>query len=346
MRPIDLRSDTVTSPSDAMRAAMAAAEVGDDWYGDDPTVNRLQERAAELTGHEAAIYCASGTMATQIALHILVRSGHLAVCEADAHVCETESSASAVLSGIAYRRIPARRRGMLEPDQIAAALAPDPFDVDITDLVCLENTHLVGGGSAMTPGEMADVVAAAKGAGVPVYLDGARVFNAAVATGADVSAFGNQVDAMMFCLSKGLGAPIGSMLCGPSEFIREARRVRILFGGGWRQDGIMAAAGLVALEEGPKRLHEDHERARRLADEVAGILPGSIDPGRVETNIVFVDVEAVGMPLLPTIDLLADKGVRTVPVAGKLRMVTHVDIDDDDVKGAIAAWREVAEEVG
>lgn len=328
-----------------MRAAMASAEVGDDWYGDDPSVNRLQERAAEITGHEAALYCASGTMATQIALHILVRSGHLAVCEADAHVCETEISASAVLSGIAYKRVAARERGMLTPDQVAAALAPDPFDVEVADLVCLENTHLMGGGAVMRPEEMAAVVAVARTAGVPVYLDGARVFNAAVGAGVDVTEFGRQADAMMFCLSKGLGAPIGSMLCGPAEFIREARRVRIIFGGGWRQAGIMAAAGLLALEEGPKRLHEDHARARRLAAAVAEILPGSLDPGQVETNIVFVDVAAVGLPLVPTIDLLADKGVRVVPLAGKVRIVTHVDIDDADVEGAIAAWRAVAEEV-
>lgn len=324
---------------------MAAAEVGDDWYGDDPTVNRLQERAAELTGHEAALFCASGTMATQIALHILVRSGHQAICEADAHVCETEISASAVLSGIAYKRVPARERGMLAPDQVAAALAPDPLDVEVNDLLCLENTHLVSGGAVMLPDEMASVVAVARGAGVPVYLDGARVFNAASSAGVEVVEFGRQVDAMMFCLSKGLGAPIGSMLCGPAEFIREARRVRIIFGGGWRQAGIMAAAGLIALEEGPKRLHEDHARAARLAEAVAQILPGSLDPARVETNIVFVDVEAVGLPLIPMIDLLADKGVRTVPVAGKLRMVTHVDIDDDDIERAISAWREMVGEV-
>lgn len=343
--PIDLRSDTVTKPSEAMRSAMAAAEVGDDWYGDDPTVNRLQDRAAELTGHEAALYCASGTMATQIALHILVRSGHLAVCEADAHVCETEISASAVLSGIAYKRVPAVARGQLTPEQVADALAPDPFDVEVNDLLCLENTHLVGGGAVMTPDEMAALVSVARGHDVPVYLDGARIFNAAVAGDVDVGDFGRQADAMMFCLSKGLGAPVGSMLCGDAGFIREARRVRIIFGGGWRQAGIMAAAGLIALEEGPKRLAEDHDRAARLGAAVADLLPGAVNPDAVETNIVFVDVAAIGLPLIQTMDLLRDKGVLTVPVAGKIRMVTHVDISDEEVERAIGAWREVATEV-
>lgn len=345
MDPIDLRSDTVTTPSVIMRAAMSAAEVGDDWYGDDPTVNRLQERAAEITGHEAALFCASGTMATQIALHILVRSGHLVICEADAHVCETEISASAVLSGIAYKRILSTSRGQLTPEQIEEALAPDPFDVEVNDLLCLENTHLVGGGSVMTPDEMFAVVSVARDHGTPVYLDGARIFNAAVAAGVEVGDFGRQVDAMMFCLSKGLGAPIGSVLCGDAEFIREARRVRIIFGGGWRQAGIMAAAGLIALDEGPKRLQEDHDRARRLGSEVAELLPGAVNPESVETNIVFVDVEAIGLPLIPTIDVLRDKGVLTVPVAGKIRMVTHVDISDEQVEQAISAWRELAMEV-
>lgn len=345
MKPIDLRSDTVTKPSVVMRAAMASAEVGDDWYGDDPTVNLLQERAAEATGHEAALYVASGTMATQIALHILVRSGHLAVCEADAHVAETEISASAVLSGIAYKRIAAHRRGMLTPEQVSQALQPDPFDVEIVDLVCLENTHLVGGGAVMTVDEMLSISTVVRSFGLPLYLDGARVFNASVAAGVPVAEYGKNADAMMFCLSKGLGAPIGSVLCGNAEFIREARRVRIIFGGGWRQAGIMAAAGLVALEQGPKRLHEDHARAAALAAAVAEVLPGAVDPSAVETNIVFVDVEAIGLPLIQTMDLLADKGVKVVPVAGKIRMVTHVDIDDEDVESAIAVWREVAAEI-
>jgi threonine aldolase len=184
-----------------------------------------------------------------------------------------------------------------------------------------------------------------RSSGQSLYLDGARIFNAAVASGATVADYGRNVDAMMFCLSKGLGAPIGSMLCGDAEFIREARRVKIVFGGGWRQAGIVAAAGLIALEEGPKRLHEDHARASVLAAAVAEVLPGALDPSSVETNIVFVDVESIGLPLIQTMDLLADKGVKVVPVAGKIRMVTHVDIDDEDVDSAIAVWREVAAEV-
>ena len=343
MRPVDLRSDTVTKPTDAMRAAIAVAEVGDDWYGDDPTVNRLQERAAELTSHAAALYCASGTMATQIALHALVRPGHLVVCEADAHVCKTEPAASAVLSGITYRRMPAPR-GLLTAALVREALQPDPLGVEVVDLVCAENTHLIGGGTVMPVAEMRSIHEAARDAGLPLYLDGARVFNAAVAAGVEVADYGREADAMMFCLSKGLGAPIGSVLCGSEDFIREARRIRITFGGAWRQAGIVAAAGLVALEEGPKRLHEDHERARRLAQAVAEILPGSLDPSGVETNIVFVDVESAGMRLFPTIALLGEKGVGVLTVAGRVRMVTHADVDDEDVEAAITAWREVVAE--
>jgi len=178
--------------------------------------------------------------------------------------------------------------------------------------------------------------------GLPLYLDGARIFNAAAASGTDVAEYAAEVDAMMFCVSKGLGAPVGSILCGTSELIREARRLKILFGGAWRQAGVIAAAGLIALDEGPKRLPEDHERARRLADGVAEALPGSIDPRSVETNMVYVDTEAVGLDPLGIIARMKDEGVLTTFVAGKVRMVTHGDVSDDDVDAAVATWVEVA----
>jgi len=338
---VDLRSDTVTRPSEAMRRAMASAEVGDDWYGDDPTVNRLQDRVAELTGKDAAVYLPTGTMCNQIAMHAFTRSGRFVACEATAHVSGVEAATSAVLSGIAFLRIPANR-GQLTAELVTRALEPDPYDVDVVDLVALENTHQIGGGTVMSVEEMRAIHKVAADRGVPVYLDGARIFNACAVTGADVADYAAETDAMMFCLSKGLGAPIGSVLAGEAEFVREARRLKVLLGGAWRQAGIVAAAGLVALEEGPKRLHEDHARARRLAEGIAEIMPGSIDPAAVETNMVFVDVAAVGLDVLEVLARLRDEGVLATTVAGKVRMLTHVDVSDADVDAALAAWRRVA----
>jgi threonine aldolase len=338
---IDLRSDTVTRPTPAMRKAMAAAEVGDDWYGDDPTVNLLQERAAEVTGRQAALYLPTGTLCTQIALHVLVRSGHFVVSEASAHVCGMEVHSAAALSGVAFVTV-AGHRGLLTAEQVAGALVPDPSGVRAVDLVTIENSHQRGGGSAQPPGDVRAIATACAAAGVPLYLDGARIFNACAVTGATIADYAAQVSAMMFCLSKGLGAPIGSMLVGDSEFIRQARRVKILFGAAWRQAGIMAAAGLIALEEGPKRLHEDHENARVLADGIAALLPGSVDPDTVQTNIVFADVRATGLPPAEWVRRLAAEGVRTTVVAGKVRMLTHHDVSVDDIQAALRAWRRAA----
>lgn len=342
-RPIDLRSDTVTRPTDEMRRAMAEAEVGDDWYGDDPTVNRLQERCAEVTGKDAALYVASGTMANQIALHGFVRSGHLVTCEANSHVVSTEMLSSAVMSGIAFHGLPSER-GQIAAEQVAEALRPDPYGVEVVDLVSLENTHQVGGGTAMPVDELRAIRKVANEAGVPVYMDGARLFNASVAGGAPVGEIAAEVDALMFCVSKGLGAPIGSVLCGPSDFIAEARRSKILFGGAWRQAGIMAAAGLIALEEGPKRLHEDHANARRLAEGIAEATPGALDPGGVETNIVFADAAPLGMTPWEAWERLRAEGILSNVVAGRVRLLTHRDVTAEDVEETIRAWRRLAGE--
>jgi threonine aldolase len=342
---VDLRSDTVTRPSPAMRRAMADAEVGDDLFGDDPTVNRLQERAAELTGKQAALYLPTGTLCNQIALHLLARSGHQVVCEQTAHVCGHELASAAVLSGVTFRTVAAAWHGLLTAAQVAAALEPEPH-APLVDLVTVENTHQVGGGTVLPVGALREIAGACHVRGVPLYLDGARIFNACAVTGADVSDYAAHANAMMFCLSKGLGAPIGSVLAGDAGFIEEARQLKVLFGAGWRQAGIMAAAGLIALEEGPKRLAEDHVTARRLAEGMAGILPGAVDLATVQTNIVFVDVAGTGRPLDAWVGRLAEEGLLVTTVAGRARMLTHLDVTARDVDAALAAWRTVAAEFG
>lgn len=328
-----------------MRRAMAAAEVGDDWYGDDSTVNRLQEACAAATGKEAALYVATGTMANQISLHVLCRPGRFVACADGAHVATTERTSSATLSGIAFRPI-AAADGTFAAPAAAAALAPDPFDVDVVDALAVENTHQMAGGVPWEIERLREVGAAAAAAGVPVYMDGARLFNASVATGVPVREYAAQADALMFCLSKGLGAPIGSVICGTAGMIGEARRAKILFGGAWRQAGIMAAAGLIALRDGPGRLAEDHRRARALAEGLAEATPGAVDPAGVGTNIVFADPSAAGLGDQEMVGRLRDEGVLTNPLGGLVRLVTHLDIDDGDVERAVAAWSRVARRPG
>ena len=340
---VDLRSDTVSKPSDTMRKAMAEAEVGDAWYSDDPTVNRLQERAAEILGKDAALYVPTGTMANQIALRLHVTgAGHLVGTSNAGHVATTEMMTSAVFSGIAFRTVDPGPRGWIDADQARAILEPDTYyDVEIVDLLAVENTAGAAGGRVYPLEELRAVRKVATDADVPVHLDGARLFNAAVAAGEDPSTWAAEADTVMFCVSKGLGAPIGSLLCGPADLMPEARRLQILFGGAWRQAGITAAAGIVALDQGWDHLADDHRRARQLAQGVGSILPGSVDLDQVETNMVFVDTEAVGLPMLETIERLKALGVG-VTHGGKIRMVTHVDVDDDGVAFALDAWASVA----
>jgi threonine aldolase len=344
---VDLRSDTVTKPTEAMRRAMAAAEVGDDWYDDDPTVNLLQERCAEAVGKEAAAFVPTGTMANQIGLRLHFSGpGHLVAAAAGLHVTSVEVMTAAALAGIAYRTVDAGTQGWIGAEQAAQLLEPDEFyDVEVIDLLSVENTVGGAGGRVMPLEELRAVRKVADDAGVPVHLDGARIFNAAAASGADAAEIAAEANTVMFCLSKGLGAPIGSVLCGPVDMAREARRLKILYGGAWRQAGIVAAAGLIALEEGPKRLHEDHERARKLAEGLAELLPEAIDLEQVETNMVFADTEAVGLPLLEAIDRLAAMGIGVTHSGGKVRMVTHLDVDDAGIGVALDAWRGLAAEV-
>src|SRR5919109_580401 len=222
-------------------------------------------------------------------------------------------------------------------------LDPDTYyDVEVVDLLAVEKAAGHAGGTVMPPDEMRRIRKVAQVAAVPVHLDGARIFNAAAAADVDVTEWTREVDTVMFCVSKGLGAPIGSLLCGPADLMREARRLKILYGGAWRQAGIVAAAGLVALEEGPKRLHDDHARARRLAEGLAEMFPGSVDAEQIETNMVFVDTEAVGLPLSEALDRLAALGVGATHSSGKIRLVTHLDVDDAGIGIALDAWRDLA----
>ncbi|MEQ1645048.1 MAG: GntG family PLP-dependent aldolase, partial [Pyrinomonadaceae bacterium] len=293
---IDLRSDTVTKPSDKMRAAMAAAEVGDDVFGDDPTVNRLQERAAEIFEKEAALWVPTGCMGNEIAVKVHTKPGQEIVTEERGHILNYELGAAAVISGVTIRPVrSADGTGHLTWDEIAPYLFIDPpYYQAATGLVCLENTHNFAGGSVMNAAACADICIKTHAVGLPVHMDGARIFNAAVALNESVADLTRHCDSVMFTLSKGLGAPAGSILLGTADFIKEARIWRKRLGGGMRQIGILAAAGLIALEDGPARLHEDHGNAKALARGLAEIDGIAIDVDKVVTNIVIFDISGTG----------------------------------------------------
>jgi len=333
---IDLRSDTVTRPTPAMRAAMAAAEVGDDVYGEDPTVNALEEAAAARFGREAALLCPSGVMCNQLWLRLLARPGTEVVVEADSHVVNYEGGAGALLGGVQFRML-AGRRGLLDPDAVAGAIRSG-FPLTPTSLVWVEQTHNRGGGTYYTVDHLAALRRVTADAGLPLYMDGARVFNAAVAEGVDVAAYGRLVDGLMFCVSKGLSAPIGSLMVGDADAIAEAREWRHRYGGGMRQAGVIAAAGLVALEQMVDRLAEDHAHARVLAEAAAEVAPDHVDLDQVVTNIVFVDdVDAARV-----IDALRAEGVLAGPMDPRtVRLVTHPDVSADDCRRAADALRRV-----
>jgi threonine aldolase len=334
---IDLRSDTVTKPTPTMRAAMAAAEVGDDVFGDDPTVIRLQERALEIFEREAALWVPSGCMANEIAVKLHTQPGQEIITEDRGHILNFELGAAAVISGVTIRPVKsADGSGHLTWEEIGPALHIDPpYYVAPTGLICLENTHNFAGGSVMTAEHCRGICENARSAGLPVHLDGARIFNAAAALNVSVAELSRHCDSVMFTLSKGLGAPAGSVLLGTKEFIREARVWRKRLGGGMRQIGILAAAGLIALEEGPKRLNEDHENAKNLAKGLAEIPGISIDVERVVTNIVIFDISGTGKRLGEVIDRLRVKNVLAVGFGNLVRMVTHRDVDDSDIKTTV-----------
>ena len=339
--PIDLRSDTVTTPTPAMRRAMAEAEVGDDQYGEDPTVARLERRFADLLGKEAAVFVPSGTMGNLVALLAHCGRGDEAILGDESHIFWYESGGAAALGGIPFNLRPTGRFGALDPEDVARAIRPSRPGYPRTGVVCVENTHNRCGGTVLSPAQIREVAEVAHARGVPVHMDGARIFNAAAALGIAPAAIAAEVDTVQACLSKGLAAPVGSLVAGSDTFVDAARRGRKLVGGAMRQAGVIAAAGLVALDEMVARLPEDHARARRLADGLAALPGVTVDLDTVQTNIVIFQPPA-GMSAPAVIAGMADRGVRVSDYGTRgLRLVTHYQIDDAAIATALAAAADV-----
>jgi len=338
---IDLRSDTVTKPNEKMRSAMAQAEVGDDVYGEDPTINRLEDRAAEILGKEAALFVPTGTMGNTVAVKLHTRHGEEVLCDSRSHLLDWELSMLAWFSGCLARPIPTSD-GILTWSQIEANLRPGGRNNAPTTLISLENTHNMAGGAVYPLAIIDEICANAHARGLKVHMDGARVFNAAVALNTPVARIVRDVDTVMFCLSKGLGAPVGSLVAGTAEAIEGGRLYRKRLGGGMRQAGILAAAGLIALEESPRRLHHDHENARFLAEKLAE-LPGiQLDPSGVKTNIVIFDISGLGVGTTELSRELKSRGVLANGInATHMRMVTHLDVTRHDCERAVAALNAV-----
>src|SRR6266481_1900212 len=338
---VDLRSDTVTRPTPAMRRAMAKAEVGDDVYIEAPTVNALEARAAEIFGKEGALFVPSGCMGNLIAIKVWTHHGDEVICEERSHVNLYELASMSAIAGC-MPRIARGEDGILTWAQIEAVIRPKIYYDSQTALVCLENTHNMAGGTLYTAAQIDDICNRAHAVGLKLHLDGARVFNAAVALGVSVSEIARDVDSVMFCLSKGLGAPVGSMVVASQAFIEKSRIYRKMFGGGMRQVGVLAAAGRIALEESPKRLAIDHQNAQRLAQAIAQIPALQIDPRSVKTNIVIFDCKRTGMDAVQICDALKPHGIWALDTAPhSVRFVTHCDVDSKGVDRAVQVLRQV-----
>jgi threonine aldolase len=337
--PIDLRSDTVTKPTDEMRRAMAEAEVGDDVYGEDPTVNRLEQRAAAIFGKEAALFVPTGTMGNQIAVRLHTQHGQEVICERRAHIVDWEMAMVSAFSGCQLRQVEGER-GALCWERIAAAIAAPIYYRAQTGMIALENTHNMAGGTVTPLAVLEEVWAGAAERGLPVHLDGARVFNAAAALGIPVSGLTRGFATVMFCLSKGLCAPVGSLLVGSRVLMERGRSIRKMLGGGMRQAGVLAAAGLIALEEMPARLHEDHANARWMAEQIAGMGACLIDLETVQTNIVIFRPE--DRTAAEIVAGLKARGVLCgTASAEEVRFVTHRDVDGAACERAVSALRKV-----
>lgn len=337
MAVIDLRSDTVTKPTDEMRRAMAEAEVGDDVFGEDPSINRLQERAAEVLGKEAGLLTASGTMSNLIATLAYCHRGDEIIMGDQAHMFWNESAGAAALAGAQPRLVPNDEQGRISPSDVEAAIRPKTnIHFPPTTLVCLENTHNRCSGMVLTPEDTKGVADVAHAAGASVHLDGARIFNAAVALEVPAAELVKDVDDVSFCLSKALSCPVGSVICGSQEFIDQARRWRKMVGGGMRQAGVLAAAGLVAMDTMIERLADDHANAKKLAEGLANIDGLSVDPERIQTNIVIFEVDPALATVQEFMGALDREGVKvSYPGQHTIRMVTHRHIDSGDVEEAI-----------
>lgn len=345
---VDLRSDTVTLPTPEMRRAMAQAELGDDVYREDPTVRRLEELAADMLGKQAALFVPTGTMANEVAVLTHTARGDEAIVDADSHVYGAEVGGLALLAGVQARPL-AGERGMFTAAQVAAAIRPDDVHYPRTGLLCLENPHNAAGGVVAPAERVAEVASVARGSGIPVHLDGARIFNGAVALGVTAAALAAPCDSVMFCLSKGLCCPAGSILLGSADFIGRARRMRKVLGGGMRQAGVLAAAGVVALETMIERLADDHAHARALAEGLAAAPGVSLDMASVQTNMVFVDLvdpaagptpggPSAADPAELVCARLGEHGVLAGAVGPRrIRFVTHNDVSPAGVERAVAA---------
>jgi len=338
---VDLRSDTVTKPTAAMRKAMAEAEVGDDVFGEDPTVNALQEKVAKILGKEAALFVPTGTMANQLAIKSHTQPGDEVIIETSSHPYNFEGGASAALSGIQFNCLKGIR-GILDASQIEEAIRPDDHHFPVSRLIGLENTHNRGGGSIYPIEKMIEIHRLAKSRGLLIHLDGARLWNASVATGIKPHEYAQWTDSVSVCLSKGLGAPIGSLVASSKTFIDRVHRFRKMFGGGMRQVGIIAAAGIYALDHHLERLKVDHQNANRLAMGLKGFKGISINPEHVETNIVIFDVANTGMTAPQLAESMKKEGILT-HAFGKtqIRLVTHLGVNLEDIEAALKAFEKV-----
>jgi threonine aldolase len=336
----DFRSDTVTRPTDKMRKAMAEAVVGDDVLGDDTTVLELERRAAETMGKEAALFCPSGTMANSIAVKMWTSALEEVIVEERSHIYNMESTHMTFISGVTPRPVRSHR-GAMDPGDVAAAVRKPNVHTPQTTLVCLENTHNNWGGAVVPLENFKAIRKVADENGLRVHLDGARIFNASVAAGVPVKAYAREVDSLQFCLSKGLAAPVGSLLVANRERIEFGRRLRKALGGGMRQVGVLAAPGLIALTEMVDRLKDDHDRARKLAQGISGLPGVGIDPATVETDILIFGFDHPAISVSAMLERMRAKGILALAVSGGIRMVTHKDVGDADVERAIKAFREI-----
>jgi threonine aldolase len=342
MHIVDLRSDTLTKPTPEMRRAMAEAEVGDDVFREDPTVNRLEEMAAERMGKEAALFVASGTMGNLVSLLAQCGRGDEVIVGDQAHTLINEQGGMAALGGIQPRTIPNLPDGTLDLGHVAAAIRTDNVHYPRTRLVTVENTHNLCGGAALTPDYMQRLGSLARSAGLRLHVDGARIFNAAVALGVNPKILVADADSLTFCLSKGLGAPVGSLVCGNRAFVSEARRARKVVGGGMRQAGVLAAAGIVAIERMVDRLAEDHANARLLADGLSELPWLQVEPVPVRTNILYLTVLREDLTASQVTTLLEAQGIRMLALSPRrARAVTNYHITPSDIQAALAAFRSI-----